>query len=75
DLAFSRDQPERIHVQHRLQAAAADLRRWLADGAIIHVCGSSQGMAPGVDATLRHILGDEGVHALTASARYRRDVY
>lgn len=75
DLAFSRDQPERIHVQHRLQAAAADLRRWLAAGAIIHVCGSSQGMAPDVDAALRHILGDDGVQALTASARYRRDVY
>ena len=75
DLAFSRDQAERIHVQHRLEAAAADVRRWVADGAYIYVCGSSQGMAPGVDAALRRILGDATVHDLTANARYRRDVY
>lgn len=75
DLAFSRDQAERIHVQHRLQSAAAEVRSWVADGAFIYVCGSSQGMAPGVDAALRRILGDATVHDLTVSTRYRRDVY
>lgn len=75
DLAFSRDQPERVHVQHRLHAAAADLRRWLDAGAVIHVCGSSHGMAPGVDEVLRHVLGEDEVNALSANARYRRDVY
>lgn len=75
DLAFSRDQAERIYVQNRLEAAAASVRDWVEHGAVIHVCGSSHGMAPGVDATLRRILGDAKVHDLTVNARYRRDVY
>ena len=75
DLAFSRDQPARIHVQHRLEAAALDLCSWVDEGAYIYVCGSSQGMAPGVDDVLRRALGDTKVHELTANSRYRRDVY
>jgi sulfite reductase (NADPH) flavoprotein alpha-component len=75
DLAFSRDQPERIYVQDRLVARAAELRAWVEEGASIYVCGSLEGMAPGVDAALRGILGDECVQGLLASSRYRRDVY
>ena len=40
DLAFSRDQPERIYVQHRLAERANALRQWVDEGASIHVCGS-----------------------------------
>jgi len=75
DLAFSRDQPERIYVQHRLAAAAADLRGWIDAGACIHVCGSLEGMAPGVHAALVHALGVDTVTRLQADGRYRRDVY
>lgn len=75
DLAFSRDQPERIYVQHRLAEHADVLRAWVGEGASIHVCGSLEGMAPGVDAVLRDILGDAQVEDLLATARYRRDVY
>ena len=75
DLAFSRDQTERIYVQHRLEAAAEMVRQWVAQGAIIYVCGSLQGMAPGVDEALRRILGDSQVRELSAASRYRRDVY
>ena len=75
DLAFSRDQPERIYVQHRLEARADAVRDWVAQGAAIHVCGSLEGMAPGVDAALRRILGEQQLLELTASSRYRRDVY
>jgi sulfite reductase (NADPH) flavoprotein alpha-component len=75
DLAFSRDQSDRIYVQHRLIAAAATVRDWVQQGAAIHVCGSLRGMAPGVDAALHEILGDAAVADLIRDARYRRDVY
>lgn len=75
DLAFSRDQAERRYVQHCLDDAADDLRTWVAEGAVIFVCGSLAGMAPAVDASLRAILGEDAVQDLIARSRYRRDVY
>jgi sulfite reductase (NADPH) flavoprotein alpha-component len=75
DLAFSRDQAEKIYVQDRLREAADELRRWLADGAFIYICGSLDGMAAGVDEALKALIGEEGVQALIEQGRYRRDVY
>lgn len=75
DLAFSRDQESRIHVQQRLAEAAEDLKAWVAEGAAIFVCGSLAGMAGGVDETLRSILGADVVERLAAEGLYRRDVY
>ena len=75
DLAFSRDSAERVYVQDKLRQASDELRHWVAAGAAIYVCGSLTGMAPGVDAALREILGDEGVEELLLERRYRRDVY
>ncbi|AWV06587.1 sulfite reductase subunit alpha [Marilutibacter maris] len=83
DLAFSRDGtavsgqahgPGR-YVQDRLREQRERLGEWIAAGAAIHVCGSLQGMAPGVDAVLRDCLGDEAVDQLIETGRYRRDVY
>ncbi|WP_233281970.1 PepSY domain-containing protein [Pseudomonas mangiferae] len=75
DLAFSRDQAERVYVQHRLRDAADDLRHWLADGAALYVCGSLAGMAEEVDRTLVELLGAAAVDRLSETGRYRRDVY
>ncbi|MCY1493767.1 sulfite reductase [NADPH] flavoprotein, alpha-component [compost metagenome] len=75
DLAFSRDQAEKVYVQDRLREAADELRAWLADGAVIYVCGSLQGMAEGVDLALCDILGSEALQQLGDEGRYRRDVY
>ena len=75
DLVYSRDQPERRYVQHCLGESADELRRWIADGAIVYVCGSREGLAPGVDAALSEVLGADGLDALIAQGRYRRDVY
>ncbi|MGY2179509.1 PepSY domain-containing protein [Pseudomonas azotoformans] len=75
DLAFSRDQEEKIYVQDRLRESAEVLRKWLSDGAAIYVCGSLQGMATGVDQALVDILGSEAVERLIEQGRYRRDVY
>ena len=75
DMVFSRDQPERFYVQHRLLQSADTLRAWLDNGAAIYVCGSLQGMASGVDAALRQIAGNALWSDLSATGRYRRDVY
>lgn len=75
DLAFSRDQAEKVYVQDLLRQQAEELRRWLADGAALYVCGSLEGMAGGVDAVLHELLGSEAVQALVEEGRYRRDVY
>jgi sulfite reductase (NADPH) flavoprotein alpha-component len=65
----------KIYVQDRLRESAEVLRKWLADGAAIYVCGSLQGMAAGVDQALVDILGREAVERLIEQGRYRRDVY
>jgi len=75
DLAFSRDQPERVYVQHRLREQVDRLREWVAEGAALYVCGSAEGMAPDVHAALNEILGEAAVERLTEEGRYRRDVY
>lgn len=75
DLAFSRDGGANRYVQDALAAAADELRAWVGAGAAIYVCGSLQGMAPGVDAVLREALGEAAVDALRIEGRYRRDVY
>lgn len=85
DVAFSRDQPEKIYVQHRLWERRDALLSWIADGAHIYVCGDEKGMAKDVDQTLVKILaqgakGDEEagrakLKELTKAGRYQRDVY
>ena len=91
DLAFSRDTdgaglPATMltdgraalhagYVQDALRSEAARLRDWADAGAAFLVCGSLQGMAPGVDAVMRDVLGGSRVDDLLASGRYRRDVY
>jgi sulfite reductase (NADPH) flavoprotein alpha-component len=75
DWVFSRDQPERRYVQDRIRECADDIRRWVSEGAAIYVCGSLQGMAPGVDAALSEVLSAALLESLATAGRYRRDVY
>jgi sulfite reductase (NADPH) flavoprotein alpha-component len=75
DLAFSRDQPERIYVQHCLLAQKEQVQQWVEQGASIYVCGSIDGMAPAVDEALIQILGEDVLEQLRLNSRYRRDVY
>ena len=75
DLAFSRNQHERIYVQHLIPPAAGELREWVAEGAAIYVCGSAEGMAAGVDEALVCVFGRARLNQLIAERRYRRDVY
>jgi len=85
DLAFSRDQPEKVYVQHRMWERRRDLFAWLEDGAHLYVCGDEKHMAKDVDATLHAIIADAGgkshedaaayVANLKRESRYQRDVY
>ncbi|WP_347019546.1 sulfite reductase flavoprotein subunit alpha [Acinetobacter calcoaceticus] len=75
DLAFSRDQEQRVYVQDVIRQNAAELVSWIERGAVLYVCGSIDGMASGVDQALIEILGDEQVDELRQQGRYRRDVY
>ncbi len=74
DLVYSRDTPRR-YVQEAVRHAADDVRRWIADGAVVYVCGSRDGMARDVDQALADILGSANLNMLAAEGRYRRDVY
>ena len=85
DTAFSRDQPEKIYVQHRLRERAADIWAWIEDGAEFFVCGDKERMATDVDATLHQIVETAGgrtpdqakayVEQMKQAKRYKRDVY
>lgn len=75
DLAFSRDQAQRVYVQHKLAEQAELLRQWVKEGASIYVCGSIDGMAPAVDQVLNDVLGESVMEQLATEQRYRRDVY
>jgi sulfite reductase (NADPH) flavoprotein alpha-component len=83
--AFSRDQAQKIYVQHRMLENAAELFDWLENGAIFYVCGDASRMAKDVDTALHQIVEKAGsktteqakeyVDALKKEKRYRKDVY
>jgi sulfite reductase (NADPH) flavoprotein alpha-component len=83
--AFSRDQAEKIYVQHRMLEQAAELWAWLVEGAHFYVCGDASRMARDVDAALHRVIEQAGgkgheqaaefVNELKAHKRYQRDVY
>lgn len=85
DLAFSRDQAEKIYVQHRMLEQARELWAWLEEGASVYVCGDAKRMAKDADAALHQIIQSAGnrtpeaaadyVQKLKQEKRYQRDVY
>lgn len=75
DLVYSRDGAPHRHVQERVLYEGVGVRAWVQAGAAIYVSGSLEGMASGVDAALRAVLGAEALAELQQQGRYRRDVY
>jgi sulfite reductase (NADPH) flavoprotein alpha-component len=85
DVAFSRDQAEKIYVQNRMMEHSIELYTWLETGAHFYVCGDASRMAKDVDAALHQVIEQAGnktpaeaiayVNALKAAKRYARDVY
>ena len=85
DLAFSRDQTEKIYVQHRMRENARELFDWLEQGAHFYVCGDASRMAKDVNDALHEVVQVAGgvsrekaaeyVAKIKAENRYQRDVY
>jgi len=85
DVAFSRDQPEKVYVQDRITHNAAELVSWLDGGAYFYVCGDAKNMAKDVRAAvvgayqtakgLSAADAETQVAALERSHRYQQDVY
>ncbi|EBX9521617.1 NADPH-dependent assimilatory sulfite reductase flavoprotein subunit [Salmonella enterica subsp. enterica serovar Oranienburg] len=85
DLAWSRDQKEKIYVQDKLREQGAELWRWINDGAHIYVCGDARRMAADVEKALLEVIAefgamdieaaDEFLSELRVERRYQRDVY
>ncbi len=83
--AFSRDQEEKVYVQHRLLEHSKTLWQWVQDGAVIYVCGDAEKMAKQVEATWISIFESEGnlsheeaktlLHDFRKQKRYLTDVY
>jgi sulfite reductase (NADPH) flavoprotein alpha-component len=84
-LAFSRDQAEKIYVQHRLVEQGAEVYKWLEQGAHFYVCGDANHMAKDVEQALLDIYQTHGKQtadeakksllALRKAKRYQKDVY
>lgn len=74
-VAWSRQPGGHRYVQDAVAADAGRIRSAIGAGAAIYVCGSVQGMAPGVHAALADILGESLLEAMLGDGRYRRDIY
>ena len=85
DVAFSRDQPEKVYVQDRMWQQRRDLHAWMQDGAHVYVCGDQTRMAKDVHAMLRDVIADQGsitpeaadaqLDGMKRAGRYLLDVY
>lgn len=85
DVAFSRDQEEKVYVQNRMQEHSKELFQWLEEGAVVYVCGDKNHMAKDVNNTLIDIIEKEGrlsrekaeayLADMKQNKRYQRDVY
>ncbi len=84
-LAFSRDQPEKIYVQHKMLEQGAELFNWIQSGACIYICGKKEPMSIDVEHTLIGIIEKYGeitqeeakeyFLAMQNDGRYSEDVY
>ena len=85
NLAFSRDQPEKIYVQHKMLQHGAEFFEWLNAGSYVYVCGAKEPMSVDVEQTLLQIIEQFGerskeeavqyLDSLKEDGRYVKDVY
>lgn len=85
NVAFSRDQAQKVYVQHKMLAHAEELYRWLQGSAYVFVCGTKSPMSEDVEATLLQIIQEQGHYSnkqavdylekLKEEGRYLKDVY
>jgi sulfite reductase (NADPH) flavoprotein alpha-component len=84
-LAFSRDQQEKVYVQHRIKEKAAEFFQWIDGGASVYISGTKDPMSKDVEQTLLQVIQDHGkktseeahqyLEQLKKEGRYEKDVY
>jgi sulfite reductase (NADPH) flavoprotein alpha-component len=82
DVAFSRDQPEKIYVQDKIRQRSAEFLQWIENGAILYICGAKR-MSEDVEKTILDLLKKSGssedaenyLNELKSNGRYLKDVY
>lgn len=70
DLAFSRDQDQKIYVQHRMYEHSTEIFKWIEQGAYIYICGDKENMAKSVRRTLYQIISKEGYFSEELASEY-----
>lgn len=85
NTAFSRDQEEKVYVQHKMLVHGAELYDWLENGASLYVCGTREPMSVDVEQALLRIVAEHGnrtdaeaeayLEDLKETSRYQKDVY
>jgi sulfite reductase (NADPH) flavoprotein alpha-component len=85
NVAFSRDQSEKVYVQHKIQREGEEVFNWIKEGATVYVCGSKEPMSMDVEETLAELAMNHGnktkeeavafLDQLKTEGRYLKDVY
>ena len=85
NTAFSRDQQEKVYVQHKMHRHAAELFSWLEAGAYVYICGAKEPMSEDVEKALLTVIQQQGkknapqaesyLNELKEAGRYVKDVY
>jgi sulfite reductase (NADPH) flavoprotein alpha-component len=85
NTAFSRDQEEKLYVQHRMLQQSKELFNWIESGAYLYICGCKDRMSKDVEHTLIEIISKEGslseaaaveyLDKLEEEGRFAKDVY
>lgn len=85
DLAFSRDQMQKVYVQDRIREQGDEFWKWLDQGGNIYICGDAKRMAPDVEAAIKQVIAKHGqmsaddakawLDRMRKEHRYHKDVY
>jgi len=74
DLAFSRDQSDKVYVQHRLISAGEEFVSWLKRGAFVYICGDASRMAADVDQAIKSVLIEHDKHSTETATEFLKDL-
>ncbi|OEL33527.1 NADPH-dependent diflavin oxidoreductase 1 [Dichanthelium oligosanthes] len=73
-VAFSRDQPQKVYVQHKIKEQSARVWNLLLSGAAVYIAGSSTKMPPDVTAALEEVICKEGGVKKEEASKWLRDL-
>ena len=72
--AFSRDQSEKIYVQHKMLQHGNEFFEWLQTGAYVYVCGTKDPMSIDVEETIINIVEKFGERSRNDAVKYLDDL-